>query len=288
MDQYIKGALVANAATLGFHWIYDSDYLEKLSKEQNLLFNKQMKKHFDRATPSYYVYPHAKIGSSTTQGMMLKWLYKEMKSNPTISKNDYEDLIYNYIKPGGSYEGYIETYGKRLILQRLIKDLNLTMDEQPLSDDHLVGFIPYLVCKELNINRDKAWELASAFTTLEDYKYFYQMFDYIFKHIKTKPLSDVLSEAIQFAPKSYQEKLTQAIKMDDTKSFIRDYAGTACHLPQSIPLIYHMLYRSRSYEEIIDWNAKLGGASSDRGLILGAVMAQISPIPEDWIKMTKI
>ena len=41
MDKYIKGALVANAATLGFHWIYNPEYLENLSKKQSLLFKKQ-------------------------------------------------------------------------------------------------------------------------------------------------------------------------------------------------------------------------------------------------------
>ena len=30
MNKYLIGALVANKATLGFHWIYDSTYLEEL------------------------------------------------------------------------------------------------------------------------------------------------------------------------------------------------------------------------------------------------------------------
>lgn len=288
MDKYIKGALVANAATLGFHWIYNPEYLENLSKKQSLLFKKQSNKHYDLAKPSYYVYPNAKVGSYTTQGMMLKWLYERMKINPNISKRDYEELIYHHIKPGGSYVGYIETYGKRLILQRLANDLNITLDEKPLVDDHLVGFIPYLICKELGLNHHKAWELATAFTSLVEYKLFYQMFDYIFEHIKSVPIKSILEEAISFAPHNYQEKLTQAIKMDDTKLFIKNYAGIACHLPESIPLIYHMLYHSNTYEEIINWNAKIGGASSDRGLLLGAFMSQISNIPDTWIKKTKL
>ncbi len=288
MDKYIKGALVANAATLGFHWIYNGDYLEKLSTTQSLLFQKQSKKHFDLAKPSYYAYPHVEIGSFTTQGMILKWLYKAMKENPNMSISDYETLIYDYTRPGGSYEGYIETYGKRLIVHKLAKDLNIFIDEKPLMDDHLVGFIPYLVCKELNLGNNKAWELASLFTSIEDYKQFYQMFDYIFEHIKSSPLIDILEKAIVYAPKHYKEKLTQAITMNDTQLFINKFAGTACHLPQSIPLIYHMLYHSRSYEDIINWNAKLGGASSDRGLILGALMSQISPIPNSWVLKTKM
>lgn len=288
MDKYIKGALVANAATLGFHWIYNPKYLENLSIKQSLLFKKQSKKHYDLAKPSYYVYPNAKVGSYTTQGMMLKWLYERMIINPNMMKDDYKELIYHQIKPGGAYVGYIETYGKRLILQRLANDLNESIEDKPLMDDHLVGFIPYLISKEFNLDSNWAWDLASAFTSIEDYKYFYKMFDYIFINIKSKPLKDTLLDAIKFSPKTYHDKLTQAIKMNDTKLFIKNYAGIACHLPESIPLIYHMLYHSNSYEEIINWNAKIGGASSDRGLILGAIMSQISNIPDTWIKKTKL
>lgn len=287
MEKYIKGALVANAATLGFHWIYDTEYLQKLSKKQSLLFKKQSKKHFDQAKPSYFVYPKAKVGSFTTQGMMLKWLYEKMTTHPNINKDDYEELIFQYIKPGGSYVGYIESYGKALVIRKLAKDINVEYHEKILMDDHLVGFIPYLVVKELELHHEKAWELAKAFTTLEDYPLFYQMFDYILENIHEKPLKIILAEAIRYAPSSFHEKLTAAIQMDDTPLFISKYAGIACHLPQSIPLIYHMLYHSKSYEDIIHWNAKLGGASSDRGLLLGAIMAQISPIPESWVGKTK-
>jgi hypothetical protein len=31
MNNIVKGALVANAASLGFHWIYDSDYIKKIT-----------------------------------------------------------------------------------------------------------------------------------------------------------------------------------------------------------------------------------------------------------------
>jgi hypothetical protein len=280
MDKYVKAALVANAATLGFHWIYNSNYLEELSKKQSLLFQKQSKKHFDKAKPSYFVYPKAK---HTTQGMMLKWLYENMIDHLEFSKTDYENLIYDYFKPGGNYHGYVETYGKRLVLNKLANELKIQIPHEALIDDHLVGFIPYLVTKELGLGLDKAWELASVFTDEKAYPAFYRMFDYIFMNIQKLSKKELYEKAISFAPDDYQKTLYAAIHLKDTKSFINQYAGIACHLPQSIPLIFHMLYFGNSYEEVIDWNAKLGGASSDRGLLLGAIMSQISPIPKDWL-----
>ena len=79
-----------------------------------------------------------------------------------------------------------------------------------------------------------AWDLASAFTSIEDYKYFYKMFDYIFINIKLKPLKDTLLDAIKFSPKTYHDKLTQAIKMNDTKLFIKKL----CRYSLSLTRVY--------------------------------------------------
>ena len=66
MDKYLIGALVANKATLGFHWIYEFlEYLEKNSlKKQSLLFQKQVEKGGIMICAKglhYFVYPKWKI-----------------------------------------------------------------------------------------------------------------------------------------------------------------------------------------------------------------------------------
>ena len=286
LNPIIKGALVANAASLGVHWIYNSSYLESLSKHQDLLFLKQSKAIFDQGKPSYYVYPNTEVGGHTLQGMFLLWLYKALKDNLNLSREDYEQLIFEALKPGGSYEGYVESYAKRLIVKKLTFELKIPYDEEKLIDHHLVGFMPYLACRALNLSIDRAWELAQAFTTLEDYPKFYQMFDFIFEMIEKKPLPLVLKDAIAFAPEVYHYALNQALVMTDTHQFIKDYAGIACYLPQSIPLIFYILAHSNTYDDAIQFNARLGGASSDRGLLIGAILAQKYDIPKSWIEKT--
>ncbi len=283
MNQELIGALVANSATLGVHWIYNPEYLEALSEKESLLFQKQNKTHYDLAKPSYYSYPNAEIGSFTLQGNILVWLYKGLKLNPNMTVNDYEDLLYSYLKPGGLYEGYVESYTKKMIHERLSKELNLASLDFIKTDDHLVGFIPYLVTRALNLPHSKAIELKGLFSTLDDYDIYYQMFDYIFLHINNMPIHKLLNEAIKLAPSKYQPNLEAALKVSDTKSFIKDYAGINCQIPQSIPLILHMLNKDLSYEETIEWNAKIGGASSDRGIILGALLSKKYEIPKSWI-----
>lgn len=287
MNQILKGALVANAASLGVHWIYNTAYLNRLSEQQDLLFQKQSKRIYEEGQPSYYVYPKAEVGDHTLQGMFLIWLYEALNNHPELSKDSYEQLIFEALKPGGFYEGYVESYAKRLIIKKLSLDLNIPFLEDQLVDHHLVGFMPYLACRALGISSNKAWELAQAFTTLDDYPKFYHMFDYIFEKIQSKPLSVVLKDAIPFAPENYQNALNQALVMTDVDVFIKKYAGIACYLPHSIPLIFYILAHSNGFEEAIQFNARLGGASSDRGLLLGAILSKIYEIPQSWIEKTK-
>jgi hypothetical protein len=287
MEKYLKGALVSNSASLGFNWVYNMPYLEKLSSEQSLLFQKEDPNQYKRAGKSYLAYPYAEVGSVSFQGEISKWLYQSLLENKDFSKEAYLDLVFDKVQPAGSYIGYAESYARKLVMNRYLAQFKMPEHQLPQNDDQIVGFIPYLVCKELNLGNIKAFELAQAFTNIEDYLTFYQMFDSIFDLIQSTDLNQAILQSIDLAPPSYQENLKLAISMSDTKAFIINHSGTACHIPHAIPLIIHILYHSKNFEEAVYLNTKIGGASSDRGMLIGAIMSQVSDIPKSWIeKMT--
>ena len=285
MKKYIQPALIANAASLGFHWIYDMDFLEELSKKQSLVFQLPSLELYAQAKPSFYGYPYAKAGDVTTQGMYLKWLYKAIQEKPDFDLEDYRTLIFEQTKPGGPYIGYIETYNHTLLINAMSSKLRLNLPLLPVSDDHLVGFVPYLASKELGLGNDFAWSLAQLFTDKVEYRQFFDMFDYIFDNIVQMPRLEMLKNAIKFAPESYHEKLEKALSMENTRDFIKQYAGIACHIPQSVPLIFRILNQCTSYEDMVETNIRLGGASGERAMLLGAIFAQVSEIPEEWTQM---
>jgi hypothetical protein len=286
MKKYVQPALIANAASLGFHWIYDMDFLEELAKKQSLVFKLPSIDHYNQAKPSFFAYPYATLGDVTTQGMFLKWLYEAAKGNPEFSIEDYRNLIFEQTKPGGLYVGYIETYNHTLIINAMSSKLRLNLPPLPVSDDHLVGFVPYIVSKELDFGNDWAWQLVQVFTDKTEYREFFEMFDYIFENIATLPRLELLRNAIKLAPESYQEKLTKALTMEDTRAFIKQYAGIACHIPQSVPLIFRILNQCTTYQDMVETNVRLGGASAERAMLLGAIFAQVSDIPKEWATLT--
>ena len=119
MEHVLRNALIGNAAALGLNWIYDMPFLERLAKKQSLTFLKPDQNLYDQSKKSYFAYPLADIGDVSFQGMISVWLYQTLKTNPQYPFDKYDDLLYENIKEGSSYQGYIEAYGKKLIEDRL-------------------------------------------------------------------------------------------------------------------------------------------------------------------------
>ncbi len=283
MKKYIYPALLSNAASLGVHWIYDYKFLEELSQKQSLLFLSQEKLLYDQANPSFYVYPNSNVGDLSLQGSIMKWLYHAQSHHSNFSKEDYKKLLVNKFIPGGSYRGYVETYAKKLIVSELSTQLNLANPNLSLNDDHLVGFIPYLVSKELDLSTNDAWSLAQLFTNHSFYLSYYKMFDAIINHLKVNSLKESIHKSIKHAPSEMHTTLEKAIEIKHTNTFIDTYAGRACSIKDAIPVIIHILYHTNSFEEALSLNAMIGGASSDRGLLIGAILGQVYELPISWV-----
>jgi hypothetical protein len=284
MKHYVTHALLGNAATLGIHWIYNAEFLADLAKKQSILFLKQDPKVFAAAQPSYYAYPRTNVGDVTSQGMFLFWLTKALQANPNLSQQDYQNLIIDQIKPGGDYQGYIETYGHKLIMNYLNEKLGLTLPLVSIDDDHLIGFIPYIATKQLGLSTNKAWELAQLFTQKEEYPACYQMFDAIIDQLPTQSMKQAIEKAIAFAPKRYAVQMKKAIELTDTKAFVKDYAGTACAINQSVPIIIHLLYHSQSLADAWLRNALISGAIAERAMLLTLLMGIIDPPSQNLIQ----
>ena len=277
MKHYVTHALLGNAATLGIHWIYNAEFLAELAKKQSILFLKQDPKIFAAAQPSYYAYPLTNVGDVTSQGMFLFWLTKALKANPNLTQQEYKDLILHQIKPGGDYQGYIETYGHKLIINSLNEKMGLKLPVVPMDDDHLIGFIPYMAAKQLGLSTNKAWDLAQLFTSKEEYPACYQMFDAIIDRLSKQSMKQAIEESIALAPKRYTIQMKKAIELKDTKAFVKDYAGTACAINQSVPTIIHLLYHSQNLADAWLRNALISGAIAERAMLLTMLLGIIDP-----------
>lgn len=281
MKTKLTHALLANTATLGVHWIYNYKYLDELSKKQSLLFLDPDKSTYDEAKISYFAYPGYKAGEYTAVGQLILSLYDNLTSNPLFDKEDYLALLISHYEPGGSYQGYVESYGKKLIFNQLKNALKIEVDDLIIDDHQLVGFAPFIAVKALGLDTQKAVTLASTLSTSDDYHAYFMMLDHIASTSGT--LHEKIKKSIHLAPTSDHEALQQAISMDDTDKFIEAFAGRGCDVSHTLPVIIHVLMKTNSFEEAVKLNAKIGGDSADRALLIGWLY-QGADMPSDWHK----
>jgi len=285
MNKNTKGAFVANAASLGLNWIYNIPYLDRLAKQGEIVFLEIDPAKYKRARKAWNAYPNAEVGDLSFQGNILKWLLEAWKDTPDFNQTDYLELIHEKIKPGGTYEGWVESFGQKLIFNRLIDRYELSQEKLVMDDDQLVGFVPYIAAKELGYDNDRAWDLAQGFTSNEEYRQFYDVFDALLTDIKTMSMKDALKKSLKNVPMQFGFKLTMALNTKEPKEIL-NIVNTGSPIGYSLPILYTILAHSASFEEAIRLNTKFGGASSDRGLLLGLIFAQISEIPENWLEKT--
>lgn len=280
MEKILEYALTGNTSSMAFNWIYNPAYLTALSKKQSLLFQPVLKEHYEKSEKSYFAYPNATIGTVSYQGEILKWLVGALKENPNLTPLEYLDLVYEMSKPGGDYQGFVEAYMRFEIINRLAKMQRLELEPIQANDDNLVGFVPYIACKALGLPLKKAVELASAFTSIEDYETFFYIFDEMLEGLEQNSMQDVIKEAIEKVPSPLKDRFDKALSQP-TDAFIKETVNTACHYPDAVPLIFHILYHTSSFEEALSLNARVGGASSDRGSLIGLLYSVNGVLPPD-------
>jgi hypothetical protein len=149
------------------------------------------------------------------------------------------------------------------------------------NDDQLIGFIPWIVFREIKRPTMSALKFTRVFSTDTTYDLFFDVFNTFTSRGGTK-VKDALEKLVESLPESIRLPYSKALEMKDTPLFIKDYAGTACSIYHALPVIIHIMYHTQSFEEAIRKNTAIGGASSDRGMLLGALLSFYYDIPETF------
>ena len=67
---------------------------------------------------------------------------------------------------------------------------------------------------------------------------------------------------------------------------IAEALGQSCHAHHAIPVIFKLLLTSSDYREALSLNARIGGDSATRGMIVGAILGArngMENLPADWL-----
>lgn len=269
INNSIQAAFAADAYCLGVHWIYDWDLLDVLEINWQVLNAPRAKWHKGK-----------KRGDHTHYGDHGLWLYEHVLERGVFDIAEYTKFWKGKML---SYTGYIDS-SSRETLKVLDQDPGAVTGASS-SDLSIIGRIAPL----LLVSRDKGNFLESVesfvrFThnsppVLAAAKYFACVLSDIVEGsgINQALLSSKIDPLLRNAFDAALASRGQA-SSDTIRKF-----GPACDIKGALEGSIHLLCTYDNYADAIIANAKAGGDSAARGMLVGMLMGAAGhPIPCSW------
>ena len=225
------------------------------------------------------------LGDFTHYGDHAKWLEIYIQNNNSFDINTYKDMWFEKMQ---SFKGYIDGSSKKT-LEILQNDISQTKGSTS-SDLSIVGSISPLLY--VSSSKDEFLLNVSEFiafthndhTVLNVASYFasilYEVANgtSIKNAIKNEQVPSLINKSFDTAIQS---------KSQDTDIALRGF-GIACNVNGGFEGTVHLLIKYDNFKEAMIQNAKVGGDSSSRGMIVAMIMGAANyEIPVSWIEGTK-
>lgn len=287
----LMGALVADAAALGLHWIYDPARIDAVAKTRGAAaFTPINPAHFD-GVPAYFAHGQRQNGALTQYGEALHLMIQSLiATNGSFNESQYHAAYAAHFGPGGTYIGYIDRPTRGTLA-------NLAAGQtgpSGVDDDQLpaTATLPAIILATLghpdatatvhaairvtNVN-DTATAYGLAFTNL------------LTQILNGTPLARALKTTADAATGSLGADLQQALSAAQSSTDYAETTGRACHLPMALPLAFHILANTSSFAAATEANIRAGGDSAGRAILIGAVLGAVhgiggeTGIPADYL-----
>ncbi len=268
-----KAALVADSYSLGAHWIYDPQELKDLEIDWNEL-----------SEPKAVWHEGKQKGDFTHYGDQAKWLEQYVDDNDKFDINSYKSLWLENMK---TFKGYLDGSCKETL--KILKDDSMAVVCSSSHDISIVGSISPL----LSISESKEEFLANvktlvAFThndptVLSVAKLFSSV---LFDVANGGTIDDALTK-VQ-ADESIKDRFESGLSSKSKNTFesIKNF-GASCSVEGAFEGTVHLLAKFNNYKEAMITNAKCGGDSAARAMIVGMIMGAAGyELPSSWVKDT--
>lgn len=285
-----RAAFLADALTLGTHWVYNQGKIARLYP--------QGISHFDDPGSNYH--PNRKKGQFTHYGDQMLMLAQATAASP----QQWSLPIFRSVWQNGmtNFDGYLDGASKAT-LENLASHI-----EHPASDSNdLAGasrFVPTLFLTNATLEqRITAAREQTAFThsdgvVIDASEYFVRAIDAIQSgHPIPAAFEQAAEASYQHLPaKDWLQKAQDALPNDDHLKSAADF-GLTCHIPEAFPaaLYYALRWHQQgaaltedAFLTTLSDNALAGGDNSARAIPLATFLAAAGcPAPRSlWEKLT--
>ncbi|HEX8874599.1 MAG TPA: ADP-ribosylglycohydrolase family protein [Nitrosospira sp.] len=297
----ILGALVADSAGLGLHWLYDPARIAEIEKTDGLVFLKPDAIHY-AGTKGYFAHGGKMPGDSSAYGEVCLLMLKHLARHGKFERLPYQTEYRAYFGPGGEFTGYIDS-PTRLTLQKLLPLEPADFPAQSGADDDqhpCLAALPALVAthagtlealmghveEAVRITNNNELAVAAAQCCAA----------VLFHVLRGSSVTQALTDALPLSGETLKPLLEQALALPALDSVAASGRfGSACHVVEGLPVIFHIARHATDYRQAIEFNIRAGGDNCGRSIMLGAIVAahmaqrncSAFPVPLPWLARYK-
>jgi hypothetical protein len=299
-SEAVLGALIADSAALGLHWIYDSARIAEIEAARGprgLVFLQPEEANY-AGGKGYFAHGGKMSGESSSYGEVCLLMLQHLAKHGRFNRVEYQSEYRACFGPGGKYVGYIDS-PTRFTLRTL---LPLEPAEFPAAsgaddDQHpSLSAIPPLVAAHtgtldelmprvdevVRITNNNETAVAAAQCSAAA----------LFNLLHDMSMPQALADALPLAGNVLRPLLEEALSMPRPDGIgATERFGPACHVTEGLPVIFHIAQAASDYRSAVETNIRAGGDSCGRSIMLGALVATHAarqntyefPIPFQWL-----
>jgi ADP-ribosylglycohydrolase len=293
----VLGALVADSASLGLHWIYDPIRIAEIEPVRGLVFLQPDANNYS-GVKGYFAHRLKAAGESTSYGETCLLMLKHLAKHGSFNRVEYQSDYRTHFGPSGEFVGYIDT-ATRLTLRTLspLEPAKFPAASGADDDQHpALAALPALVATHNGTLEElmARVEVAVRVTNNNDHAVSAGRCASaaLFKLLHGMPLAQALNEASSLAGDILEPLLAEALAMPQLDSVAAaERFGSACHVAEGLPLVFHIAQCAPDYRTAVESNIRAGGDNCGRSIMLGALVAAHAgrqnpsefPIPLPWL-----
>lgn len=292
----ILGALIADSAALGLHWLYDPERIAQIEKIKGLVFLQPDANDY-AGTSGYFAHGNKSAGDSSGYGEICLLMLRHFAQHGQFDRIAYQTEYRSHFGPGGAYIGYVDS-PTRQTLQTLLPLKPEEFPENSGADDDqfaALATIPVVVAthtgplEALKAKIEQVVRLTNHNDTAVAAAQYAGCV--LLEVLNGQSIAQALTNALPHAGEKLTPLLEEVLQTRQLDSVaVAKHFGSACHVLEGLPVIAHIVQHAPDYRTAIEENIRIGGDSCGRAIMLGAIMAaytawrgeQHSAIPLEW------
>lgn len=279
----LAGVLVADAASMGLHWLYDQEQIKTISESGDILF-RQPDAAVYQGRKGYFAHAARRAGQLSHYGESAR-IVGQLSADGEYQTDTHRKHFFESFGPCGHYTGYADRPTKKLVARMISEEADISdasgMDDNQMPAVCVVAGIfasgqstetVSKAAQVISINPEVVASAEAVYRCLTELEQGASMEDAlrVSADAMTGDVGALMREALSI--ESYQP-------LDTAKRF-----GLACYVEHSMPLVWHLLRHASDFESAVRDNIRCGGDCCGRSMALGAIAGLAFGVPENLIE----